>query len=338
MKISSFKYLAKEGIKNTWTNRLMSISSIGVLVACMVLIGLSVLLSMNVNKMVGDIESENVVMVYFDDYNACRYDDEKRTPPSDAQLDENGICDEMYTVHNTEEAKQVCANIEKIENVASVEYISKEKFLEDYLKKKGEDKSLGGALAFLQDEGENPFSDSAVITMKKLELFDDTLKEISKVKGVDSYKTMDGATEKIVSIKDGVYIAGTAIIVILLIISLVIVSNTIRVTMYNRKLEISIMKAVGATDGFIRLPFVIEGIVIGIISAIIAEELLYCCYRIACEAIIEGADGANIIPFGPNALMIFGIFVAIGIVAGTVGSTIMIGKYLKREGSEFAAI
>ena len=78
--------------------------------------------------------------------------------------------------------------------------------------------------------------------------------------------------------------AGIAVMAILVIISLVIVSNTIRVTMYNRKLEISIMKAVGATDAFVRIPFIVEGMLIGIISALISEGLLYFCYRVAPEA------------------------------------------------------
>ena len=126
------------------------------------------------------------------------------------------------------------------------------------------------------------------------------------------------------------------IIAILGIISLVIVSNTIRVTMYNRKLEISIMKAVGATDAFIRLPFVIEGMILGLISAIISEGLLYFCYRVAGEAMSESLQLS--IPFMQEAWKLFGIFAIIGVVAGAFGSLIMIRKYLKKEGSEFKAL
>ena len=107
MKMSSVRYLSKEGLKSVWTNRLMSLSSIGVLVACMVLIGLAILLSLNVNKMIGDLENQNVVLVFFDDYNAALYSEDRKAP-SGAEVDKNGISDDMYVVHNKEEAQNVC--------------------------------------------------------------------------------------------------------------------------------------------------------------------------------------------------------------------------------------
>ena len=117
-----------------------------------------------------------------------------------------------------------------------------------------------------------------------------------------------------------------------------IVSNTIRVTMYNRKLEIGIMKAVGATDAFVRIPFIVEGMVIGLVSAVISEILLYFCYRVATESIIGTLGTSDIVKYGDMALILFALFAGIGIFAGVIGSAIMIGKYLKHEGSEFAAI
>ena len=128
------------------------------------------------------------------------------------------------------------------------------------------------------------------------------------------------------------------IIAILVIISLVIVSNTIRVTMYNRKLEISIMKAVGATDTFVRIPFVIEGVIIGIISAFISEGLLFFCYKVATENILSAFTSSGIIEFKDVALYLLLIFIGIGVLSGILGSFIMIRKYLKHEGSEFSAI
>ena len=108
--------------------------------------------------------------------------------------------------------------------------------------------------------------------------------------------------------------------------------------MYNRKLEIGIMKAVGATDSFIRLPFVVEGMLIGLISALIAEGLLYFCYRVATETIISTLGTTDIIKYGDMAWVLLLVFVGIGVLAGVIGSVIMISKYLRHEGSEFAAI
>ena len=106
--------------------------------------------------------------------------------------------------------------------------------------------------------------------------------------------------------------------------------------MFSRKLEISIMKAVGATDAFVRIPFVIEGMLIGLISALVSEGLIYFCYRVATEKI--SAMLGSVVPFGGVALYLLLVFVVIGLFAGAAGSAFMISKYLKREGSEFTAI
>lgn len=346
MKFSSIKYLTKEGIKNTWVNRLMTLASIGVLVACMVIIGLAVLISENVNVAIGNLEEQNVVMAYMKDYSWALYSDElTEDTESDAEgesegteetekADENGIKDSDYIIHNEEEAKALCKEIEKIDNVEKVVFVSAEEGLE----------SIKGSMLDGQEEyftfldEENPMSCAAKITMKDMEKFDETIKQIEKLSGVHTIRAQSDLASTINAIKKGVGVAGFWIIAILMIISLVIVSNTIRVTMYNRKLEISIMKAVGATDAFVRLPFIVEGIIIGLTSAIISEALLYFCYRVATETIIVTLGTNDIVKYGDMALLLFALFVGIGVLAGVIGSAIMIGKYLKREGSEFAAI
>ena len=169
-------------------------------------------------------------------------------------------------------------------------------------------------------------------------LQNNTLEEISKLDGIDVIQSQGDLADKITAVKNGIGVAGIWIIAILMIISLVIVSNTIRVTMYNRKLEISIMKAVGATDAFVRIPFVVEGVLIGLISALISEGLLYFCYRVATETILTTLGTSDIVKYEDMALLLLGVFVGIGVFAGILGSFIMIRKYLKHEGSEFAAI
>ena len=191
---------------------------------------------------------------------------------------------------------------------------------------------------FLDEEYGNPMSGAAKVTMKDMSQFDQTIEQIKKMDGIDAVQSQNDLADKITAIKRGIGIAGFWIIAILMVISLVIVSNTIRVTMYNRKLEISIMKAVGATDSFVRIPFVVEGVLIGVISALIAEGLLYFCYRVATETIISTLGTNDIVRYGDVAIMLLLIFIGIGVFAGILGSVIMISKYLRREGSEFAAI
>lgn len=343
MKARSVKYLTAEGIKNVWVNRMMSVASIGVLVACMVLIGIAILLSLNVDKYLGALEDQNVVMVYFDDQKCALYGTEdasnknsssaEQAEEQEIETDDLGLDVNSYTIHNEKEALALCKEIEKVDNVKEVEFISAEKGLDSV---KGS--MLSGQaeyFEFLNDD--NPLSAGAKVTFQDLDKFDTTIKSISKLKGVDSIVSQSELAKKITSIRNGVAIAGVWIIVILLAIALVIVSNTIRITIYNRKLEITIMKAVGATDSFVRLPFVVEGITIGVISAVISEGFVYFAYRVILDTIRNTLGMESVIGFSTVALQLLAVFAIIGVLAGSIGSAIVIGKYLKKEGSEFRA-
>ncbi len=335
MKIGSIKYLIKEAFKGAWANRLMSLASIGILIACMVVIGLAILISENVTMAVGNLEKQNVVMVYMKDYNWALYSDELELPDEQRDgADKNGILEDDYVIHSDEEAKELCDKIASLDNIEKVEFVSSEEGLESV---KDDMDGQEDYFDFLDDEYGNPLSAAAKVTMKEMALFDATIKQIEKLDGVDTIQSHGDLAEKIDALKQGIYVAGFWIIAILVVISLVIVSNTIRVTMYNRKLEISIMKAVGATDAFVRIPFVIEGMIIGIISALISEGVLFFCYEVATEKIGVMLNG-TVVPFADLAIYLLLVFMGIGIFAGAIGSAIMISKYLKREGSEFAAI
>ncbi len=360
MKIRSVRYLTGEGFKNVWVNRLMSLASIGVLVACMVVIGLAILISANIDLAIGNLEKQNVVIVYMKDYSWALYgksgtDDitaantedsaNESTSGEDSNdedaeggeaADENGIKPSDYIIHDEEGAKELCAKIEEIDNVLKVEFISSE----DGLLTTVEHMMEGNpeVMQIFDEEYGNPMSMGAKVTMESMEKFDETVEEIKTLDGIDTVRSQKDLANKIEALKKGISIAGIWIIALLMIISLIIVSNTIRVTMYNRKLEISIMKAVGATNSFIRIPFIVEGVVIGLISAILSEAVVYFCYRVATETIITKLATSGVVPFSKAALPLFGVFAGIGVLAGALGSFIIIGKYLRREGSEFAAI
>lgn len=318
MKMTSIKYLIGEGFKNTWANRLMTIASVGVLMACMVIIGLAVLIAENVNMAIGNLEQQNVVMAYMKDKNWATLEAEKTE----------------YPVKSEADALKICEEIKKIANVDSVDFVSSEEGLKTLQETMSEGKEQSDKIL----DGDNPLSASAKITMTDMSIFDQTVEEISKIEGIYKIQSHSGLAETITAIKSGIGVAGAWIISILMVISLVIVSNTIRVTMYNRKLEISIMKAVGATDTFVRIPFVVEGVVIGLISALLAEGVLYFCYRVATETIIKTLGTPDIIKYSDMAWILLALFSAIGLIAGVIGSVIMISKYLRKEGSEFAAI
>ena len=260
--------------------------------------------------------------------------DTSSTETAEDGADKNGIKDTDYVIHNEDEARELCDKIAALSNVDSVEFISSEAGLENVKKDMLDDQQE--YFSFLDEQYGNPLSAAAKVTMKEMSLFDETIKQIETIEGVDVIQSYGDLAERIDAIKQGIYVAGFWIIAILVVIALVIVSNTIRVTMYNRKLEISIMKAVGATDAFVRIPFVVEGMIIGLISAFVSEGLIYFCYRVATEKI--STMFGSVVPFDNVAVYLLLVFIGIGVFAGALGSAFMIGKYLKREGSEFTAI
>ncbi|HHW46485.1 MAG TPA: ABC transporter permease [Clostridiales bacterium] len=362
MKLRSIKYLTFEGLKNIWVNRLMSIASIGVLVACMIIIGIAIVLSLNVNVALGNLEQQNVVMVYFNDENSVKYKDidnllnsdtseQSTSKSSNTQTsvaassnsndsdntvseDNSDSVSQDYVVKTEADALAICDQIRNLSNVATVEYISSEEGLNRMLDTMLE--AQREYFSFLKDE--NPLSAGAKVTLKDLSIFDETVASIKGIRGVDEVYYQRDLAVKIASIKRGIAVGSFWIIGLLLVISLIIVANTIRVTMYNRKLEISIMKAIGATNSFIRLPFVIEGLVIGLFSAGITTGLLYFVYQAIIGTMKEALGIAQVVPFSSFICELSLLFCGIGILAGLLGSFFMINKYLRKEGSEFRAL
>lgn len=303
MKVRSARYLTVEGLKNIWVNRLMSIASIGVLVACMLMMGVAIILTLNVDKALGQLEEQNVVMAYFDD-----------------SLSE-------------EDARAACDKLSQIGNVSSAQFISKAEGLQRQMETM--DEAQRDYFRWLQDD--NPLPDSAKVTLSDLSQFDTTVEQIKNTDGVSHINEQRDLAVKIASIKDALTLAGGGVIALLLLIALVIVANTVRVTMYSRKLEISIMKAVGATNSFIRLPFVVEGVVLGILSAGVTTGVIYLVYK-AAMGIMETALNISAIPFAQFVWPLFGIFAGMGVLTGLISSIFMISKYLRKEGSEFRAL
>ena len=335
MKLTSVKYLTGNGFKNIWANKLMSVASIGVLVACMSVIGLAVAISANVDNAISELEKENVIMAYFDDKSHAIYENsnDKKTE-SDAAT---SVTEDDYVVKSYADAILICDKIRDLDNVRSVVFITSEMALKEARDSLPEDqREAFDALG--ESEFGNLFSSSAKITMINLEKFSETIEEIEAISGVARTSSAQDIAKKMVAIEKAINIVGFWIIAILMIISIVIVSNTIRVTMYNRKLEISIMKAVGATDSFVRLPFIVEGITIGTASACITVTVLYFVYN-AVKGTVKAELGlANVVPFGDFFWTVFGLFIGIGCLAGLLSSAFMINKYLRKEGSEFRAL
>ena len=300
MKISSTKYLLKEGVKNVWSNRLMSFASVGVLVSCLFLTGIAVLLSMNISSALESIEKQNSITVY------------------------------LKTDIGALESVQIGEKIKRVPNVASCEFYSKEEAMEKYID------VLGDLFNGLQGE-ENPLPNAFHVTMEDLSLYDQTVSDLQQIDGVDTVSDRSDAAEKLTKLNHLVATVSFWFILILSAVSLFIISNTISVTMYSRRLEISIMKSVGATDGFIRIPFIVEGITIGIISAILSTGLLTVLYEVLMNAAQQFVP-FHYISFGAVALPIALSFIAAGVVFGLIGGLISIRKYLKKNGGNLIGL
>ncbi len=305
MKFRSFSYLFGEGFKNIWSHRLMSIASAGVLMACMLMIGIVWAISLNITNAVDTIEDQNVVLAFFED-------DMSR-----------------------EDAQAAAQHIATMDNVKSCVFITREEGLERQKTSMGEEY----APLFQWVADENPLPDSCQITLEDLDRFDQTVLALRTINGVQNIRQQRDLVNQMSAIRSIINIVGVWVIALLLVISLVIVSNTIRITMFTRKLEINIMKAVGATDGFIRTPFVIEGMLLGVIAGVCSTGILYLLYKLAENAFAKNFGTlADFVPFTSFALPLLLSFVIIGAFIGSLGSVFSIGKYLRHEGSEFNAI
>lgn len=303
---ASLRYLIKEGFRNTWTNRMMSIASICVLMSCLVLIGSASMIFLNIDSLLSRIEEENVIMVYVSD---------------DA---------------TEEEVAQMDANIKAVGNINKTEFVSKEEAWAEQLQTMEE----AQAEFFTQISSDIPLPNAYKVTVENLDQFDQTVDKLKALDHVDTIRENKNLAQKLVAIRQGISVIAIVIIAVLFIISLFIISNTIKLTVYSRRLEISIMKSVGATNSFVRLPFVVEGIILGITSGVISLGLVWGLYELAIKEfkdLIESL-GLKALTFADYALPMLGIFVAIGIVSGVGGSLITMRKYLNKEGSEISAV
>lgn len=297
--MKGFGYLAKEGFKNVWNNRIMSIASVCVLVSCLVLTGAATLFSVNVSKVVESVGQSNETTVYIDD--------------SYSQL----------------EAVYVGKEIEKVDNVTSAEFYSKEDAYETFKAQLGDD-----LFKMIEVEKGIPLPDAFIVVMDDLSKYDETIAQIQKIDGVDSVNNRGDFAKKLTEISDIVNIISLGVVIALTIISLFIIANTIRATMYSRRYEISIMKSVGATNMFVRIPFLVEGMVIGLVSAVVSTAGIALLYEGIAKAISESMAIIDFIPLADVIFYVASAFAVAGVVVGFFGSFISIRKYLKKEGNE----
>ena len=291
--LMNFPYLIKEGLRNFWANRLMSISSVGVLAVCLLLISNAVLISSNINNMISQIGNDDAIVVYMQD----------GTP--------------------ADEAEAFGGKLLKLNNVEAVEYISSEQALENWKEILSEYPDI---LSGIESDFLPP---SYSITVKDIEKLDETVYQLGEMEEISSIRQMTELIDQLISIKNAVSASLYAIVVILFEVSLFIIANTIKLAMFSRRKEISIMKYVGGTDWFIRLPFVVEGFFIGALAAIFSYFVQWYIYDYVIAKMVASINFITPIPFDSFSTALFCCLAVAGAVIGMTGSILSIRKYLK---------
>ena len=294
MKKNNIGYLLREGFRGVFLHGFMSFAAVCVTVACLIIMGTFSLVLYNVHVMIVDLEKENQVLVYIDeDYSEA-------------------------------EAKSVGSRINLISNVHEAKFVSREQALENFVGKQSDTTAFNGVDAsILRDRYE--------VTVEDNSLLEQTVAEIEKIDGVAEVSAHYEIANGFQSLQKVLNIASMVIIIVLFVVSLFIISNTVKLAMSSRSEEIAIMKMVGATNSFIRLPFVVEGFILGMLGAVIAFFLEWGLYDFlqAKIAVVDTLRLFQIVPFAEVIELVAISYALTGFAVGVVGSLLSIRKFLK---------
>ncbi len=286
-------YFISEGFHSIFSHGLMSFAAVCMIVACLIIMGSFSLLALNADQVMSQLESENVFYAYIDE----NYTDEQIT--------------------------ELEAKVKQIDNVASVEFISREQAKEEYLGGRTEEMFVN-----MPDE---VFRDRLVIHVYDLEKFSQTVEAVSALEGVAEHRAEQDLTDAFITVRNVATAVAGILIGILAAISLFIIANTVRLAAFARREEIAIMKMCGASDSFIRWPFVIEGMLLGLFGALLAFFAQWGIYAGVYKAVMTSSAATIVIPvtFGAVWYWVLGVFALAGVLIGVCGSGLAIRRFLR---------
>lgn len=294
-KSNNFRYYVSEGFKGLFSHGFMSAAAIIIIAACLLITGSFSLVAVNIEYNLSKLMEENEFLAYVQD---------------------------DYT---EEQAQTLQSQIESIDNVATVTFISRQEAKDTYLADIGADNALYSSLP------DNVLRDRYSISVTDISQLSDTIASVRQVEGIADISAALDVANGFITVRNVVTIVSIALVAILLIISLFIVSNAIKLATLSRQEEIGIMKMCGATNGFIRMPFVFEGIVLGLASAIIGFACQWGIYELLINAIQSASrmQLVSIVPFIHLAPIVGACFAGVGLIVGVCGSLFTIRKYLQ---------
>ena len=290
----NFGFFIREGVGNMFSHGFMSFAAIGITVACLVIMGTFSLVAYNANENLKDLQRENAVLAF---------------------VDEN---------LSDEEARGLQSQLEKLPNVTSCTFVSREEARDSYVEQYDEDD-------LYSDLDPQIFRHRYVLKLGNLEQMSKTVQAVQGVEGIVKIRADEDISNGFLTVRNIAGVISITLIAILLIVSVFIISNTIKLTTFDRKDDIAIMKMVGATDGFVRWPFVYEGLLLGILSAAFAFGFQWLLYRAIAEG-VEKSDTLQllrIVPFEQIYVPVAIAFGAVGVFVGVGGSLTAIRKFLR---------
>lgn len=289
-------YFIKEGFSSIFSHGLMSFAAVCMIVACLIIMGSFSLLAVNVDEMLSQLEEENEFLAFID---------------------------EDYT---DDQIRALMEQVRQIDNVDpdTVTFVSREQAKRDYLR--GHESE--GLYVNMPDE---VLRDRLSIRVLDLERFSETVEAVKALPGVANHRAASEVAEGFVAVRNAVTALAYVLIGILAAVSLFIISNTTRLAAFSRREEIAIMKMCGATDGFVRWPFIVEGLILGIMGALVAFFLQWAVYAGVCKALVGGGAVSFFALMDFKAMWkgVLGVFLTSGSIIGALGSSFAIRKFLQ---------
>lgn len=296
MKINTFKYYIIDAFKSLNRNKTISLASVITVTATLFLMGVFILLSQNIQIGMKNVESLLQIQVFLKD----------------------GI--------SITEQENINQKLSSISGISDVEYEDKSEALDKFNKEVSENDS---SLLNNYDSSNNPLPNSYILKLEKPEVSKQVISSIENMPGIESISNDQEFTNKIISISNSLKWISIVLFILMMATSIFLISNTIKLTIFSRRKEIGIMKYVGATDWFIRWPFIIEGAVIGLIGASASNVLLYSLYKIIFIKINENLLLINLLSPSYITQILQWQFILVGILIGGIGSSWSLFKFLK---------
>ena len=286
--------MIREGFRSIRTHGLMSFATVTIIMACLIIMGSVALLSLNINYLIKDLEKQNEVVAFVDD-----------------------------EIEDEEEAKAIGSQILAVGNISAADFVSRGEAMKNYMSKY--DKSL------MEGIDETVFRHRFIIHLNDIEKLAQTKEALEGVPGIARVRAHQEYADTFVKIRNIVSGVALVLMAILVFVSMFIMSNTIKLATFSRREEIAIMKMVGASNGFIRLPFVVEGLVLGLLGGGLGFLAQWGLYNLVTRSLMESITGdiLEVVPFLSIAPLILAVYLGIGVLIGVFGGVNAIKNYLK---------